>query len=45
MTQAFIFDTETTGRNDPVLIEAAWLEILDIATFELGTSFCKRFNP
>jgi len=45
MTQALIFDTETTGRNDPVLIEAAWIEILDIANFELGTSFCERFNP
>ena len=45
MTKTLIFDTETTGKNDPILIEAAWIEVLDIPSFQLGASFCERFNP
>ena len=40
MTEAVIFDTETTGRKDPVLIEAAWLKLKSISPFRLDSSFC-----
>ncbi len=45
MAEAVIFDTETTGKKDPVLIEAAWLEIKSIKPFNVGVSFCERYNP
>tara|TARA_B110000444_G_C18662507_1_gene511428 strand:+ start:82 stop:741 length:660 start_codon:yes stop_codon:yes gene_type:complete len=45
MTEAVIFDTETTGRKDPVLIEAAWLKLKSISPFRLDSSFCQRYNP
>jgi exodeoxyribonuclease X len=43
--KAIVFDTETTGKFDPVLIEGAWLEIPSINPFSTGQSFCQRYNP
>ncbi|MBN6740536.1 DUF3820 family protein [Acidithiobacillus sp. MC6.1] len=40
-----IFDTETTGRDDPVLIEAAWLSITDIGTMAADMDFVQRCKP
>ena len=45
MTKAVIFDTETTGRKDPIIIEGAWLELESVDPFKLGSSFCQRYNP
>ncbi len=45
MASAIIFDTEATGINDPIIIEAAWLELEQVAPFKLGTSFVQRYNP
>ena len=45
MTKAVIFDTETTGRKDPIIIEGAWLELKSVDPFKLGLSFCQRYNP
>ena len=45
MTKAVIFDTETTGRKDPIIIEGAWLELKSVDPFNLGSSFCQRYNP
>lgn len=43
---ALIFDTETTGREDPVtLVEAAWRKVDDIKTLQAVESFCQRYNP
>ena len=44
MTKAVIFDTETTGRKDPIIIEGAWLELKSVDQFKLGSSFCQRYN-
>lgn len=40
---AIILDTETTDKNDPQVIEAAWLCMLDITT--VSGSFEKRYRP
>ena len=45
MTKAVIFDTETTGRKDPIIIEGAWLELKSVDPFKLGSGFCQRYNP
>ena len=45
MTKAVIFDTETTGRKDPIIIEGAWLELKSVDPFKLGSCFCQRYNP
>ena len=37
MNTAFIFDTETTGKTDAVLIEAAWLELNSLSPFRTPT--------
>ncbi len=33
MTNAIIFDTETTGKNEAVLIEAAWIRLDSVNHF------------
>jgi exodeoxyribonuclease X len=33
MNKAIIFDTETTGKNNPILIEAAWLQLDSLNPF------------
>lgn len=45
MPKTIIFDTETTGKNDPRIIEAAWLELASIKPFEITDGFCERYNP
>lgn len=42
---AIIFDTETTGLNDPEVIEAAWLRILSPFTMGITEEFCQRYQP
>ena len=36
MTKAVIFDTETTGRKAPIIIEGAWLALKSVDPFKLG---------
>jgi len=43
--EVVIFDTETTGKNDPALIEAAWLVVEQINPLITGDSFCERYKP
>jgi exodeoxyribonuclease X len=45
MNKAIIFDTETTGKNDPILIEAAWLRLESLNPFITSNSLNQRFNP
>jgi exodeoxyribonuclease X len=45
MTNAIIFDTETTGKTDAVLIEAAWLELNSLSPFRTSNPFDQRYNP
>jgi len=45
MTKAIIFDTETTGKNNPVMIEAAWIKLDGIKPFSLSDKFNQRYNP
>jgi exodeoxyribonuclease X len=42
---AIIFDTETTGMNEPVIVEAAWQKINDPYTLAVMESYVQRFNP
>ena len=43
--RALIFDTETTGRVEPDLIEAAWLAMTDLRTLEVEEQFVQRYRP
>jgi exodeoxyribonuclease X len=43
--EAVIFDTETTGKNDPILIEAAWLSVENVDPLITSESFCGRYKP
>ncbi len=45
MPKTIIFDTEATGIKEPVLIEAAWLELKSIEPFSVENPFVQRFNP
>ena len=45
MTRAIIFDTETTGKNEAVLIEAAWIRLDSVNPFSLSDKFNQRYNP
>ncbi len=40
-----IFDTETTGRQSPQLIEAAWLRVSDLRTLAVEEEFVQRYRP
>ncbi|TAM15926.1 MAG: 3'-5' exonuclease [Pandoraea sp.] len=42
---AIIFDTETTGMNEPVIVEAAWIQIRDPFTLSPEDEFEGRYNP
>jgi exodeoxyribonuclease X len=43
---ALILDTETTGKNDPILlIEAAWLKVEDVRTLSIIDTFSQRYKP
>ena len=45
MSKTIIFDTEATGIKEPVLIEAAWLELASIGPFTVANRFVQRYNP
>jgi len=45
MSKSIIFDTEATGIKEPVLIEAAWLELESIEPFLVANPFVQRYNP
>jgi len=45
MSKTIIFDTEATGIKEPVLIEAAWLELESIEPFTVANPFVQRYNP
>ncbi len=45
MVKSIIFDTETTGKNDPLMIEAAWIKLDSISPFSLSEQFNQRYNP
>ena len=40
-----IFDTETTGKQAPELIEAAWLRVQDMHGLEVEEQFVQRYRP
>ena len=45
MTKTIIFDTEATGIKEPVLIEAAWVELKSLDPFLVTNPFVQRYNP
>ena len=45
MSKNIIFDTEATGIKEPVLIEAAWVELESIEPFTVTNPFVQRYNP
>ena len=45
MSKSIIFDTEATGIKEPVLIEAAWVELASIEPFTVTNPFVQRYNP
>ena len=45
MPNAIIFDIEATDKDNPVLIEAAWVALDSISPFSLGAEFHQRYNP
>ena len=45
MSRSIIFDTEATGIKEPVLIEAAWLELASIDPLTVNNPFVQRYNP
>jgi len=42
---AYIFDTETTSKDNPEVIEAAWITIEDLGSMAVGEQFCQRYQP
>ena len=45
MPKTIIFDTEATDKNNPVIIEAAWLEVEGFEPLATGASWVQRYNP
>lgn len=45
MSEILILDTETTSKDDAVIIEAAWLELISLAPFVALNPWCSRYNP
>ncbi len=45
MVNTYIFDTETTGKTEPIVVEAAWIKINKFNPFETSDSFNQRYNP
>ena len=45
MPKTIIFDTEATDKKNPVIIEAAWLEVESFEPFTTGLSWVQRYNP
>jgi hypothetical protein len=44
MPNAIIFDIEATDKDNPVLIEAAWVALDRISSFSLGEQFHQRYK-
>ena len=44
MSKTIIFDTEATGIKEPVLIEAAWLELESLDPFSVANPFVQRYS-
>lgn len=42
---ALLFDTETTGTNEPEIIEAAWLQLSDPTNLTVLATYEQRFRP
>lgn len=42
---AYIFDSETTGLNEPQLVEAAWLKMDNISSLAVTAEFIQRYKP
>ncbi|WP_455923314.1 3'-5' exonuclease [Pseudomonas putida] len=42
---AYIFDSETTGFNQPQLVEAAWLQLASVAEPVATGTFLQRYKP
>jgi len=42
---AILFDTESTGITDPVIVEAAWAKVTDPFSLTITDTFNQRFNP
>ncbi|WP_039012579.1 3'-5' exonuclease [Pseudomonas brassicacearum] len=42
---AYIFDSETTGLNEPHLVEAAWLKLENISSLAVIAEFLQRYKP
>ena len=42
---AYIFDTETTGFNEPQIIEAAWRKVTQPRLILVEDEYCERFMP
>jgi exodeoxyribonuclease X len=45
MPKTIIFDTEATDKNNPIIIEAAWLEVTGFDPVTTGESWVQRYNP
>ena len=45
MPKTIIFDTEATDKNNPIIIEAAWLEVTGFDPLTTGESWVQRYNP
>ena len=45
MSTALVFDTETTGTNEPQIIEAAWIKVASPFDLVQIESFNKRYLP
>jgi hypothetical protein len=44
MPNAIIFDTEATDKNNPVIIEAAWLELSSLSPFTTAIHGCNAIT-
>ena len=45
MLKAIVFDTETTGKRNPELIEAAWVRLSNLTPLTISESFNQRYRP
>ncbi|MDA1331801.1 MAG: DUF3820 family protein [Proteobacteria bacterium] len=45
MHRSIIFDIEATDIKEPILIEAAWIELESIDPFTVADPFVQRYNP
>lgn len=45
MTEAYIFDSETTGVIEPEVVEAAWLKLVSPKDLSFSCKFLQRYHP